>query len=159
MLGEGSDDAFELLSSEKASCLFVSGWCIEGRVLFYSAYFPPLPCNPPNVHPEVVLLKLPAGSSSLLTASWSSGSFLLMRSCPLLLTLWPLAWLLEGSAKEDFLVAGWENSLLRMIEGTQRVRRPGEGKGVSLLDLEVKTCVLGEGTNPEGGDLCLPGWS
>lgn len=26
-----------------------------------------------------------------------------------------------------------------------------------LLDLEIKTCVLGEGNNPEGGDLYLSG--
>lgn len=35
-----------------------------------------------------------------------------------------------------------------------------EGKGAwepPLLDLEIKTCVLGEGNNPEGGDLCLSG--
>lgn len=45
-------------------------------------------------------------------------------------------------------------------EGEKGLEIDFEGQGAwepPLLDLKIKTCVLGEGNNPEGGDLCLSG--
>lgn len=45
-------------------------------------------------------------------------------------------------------------------EGEKGLEIDFEGKGAGeppFVDLEIKTCVLGEGNNPEGGDLCLSG--